>query len=152
MMNAYIRLEKVLNHIQNVQRFAQKLGIILIKNGEQELGRNLIANAQLHDNSKLKGIEFDHLFAGDELLAVTIQHHRNTNPHHPEYWGGIERMPEVYIAEMVCDFISRSTEFGTDVRSWIESSATKKYNFTMTDEVGTKISKFVDLVLEKPFK
>lgn len=60
-------------------------------------------------------------------------------------------MTEVYI-EMMCDFVSRTTEFGTNVRSWIEGSAIKKYNFTMTDEVGTKISKFVDLVLEKSFK
>ena len=70
------KLEKVLVHIQNVHRIAQKLGIILIKNDEHELGRNLIANAQLHDNSKLKGIEFEHLFAEDNLLEVTIVHHR----------------------------------------------------------------------------
>lgn len=151
-MEAYQKLEKILDHIQNVQRFAQKLGIILMKNGEQELGRNLIANAQLHDNSKLKGIEFEHLFAGDELLSVTIFHHQSTNPHHPEYWGGIHKMPEVCVAEMVCDMIARATEFGTDVRAWIENSATKKYSFEMTDSVGSQIVKFVDLILEKPFK
>ncbi len=150
-MEAFEKLEKVLNHIQNVQRIAQKLGIILIKKGEQELGRNLIANAQIHDNSKLKGIEFEHLFAGDELLNVTIKHHHTTNPHHPEYWGDIKNMPDVYIAEMICDFISRSTEFGTSVREWIEKNATKKYSFEMTDEIGIKISYFMNLVLDKPF-
>ena len=38
------KIELVFNHIQNVQRSCYRLGIKLIKNGETELGRNLIAN------------------------------------------------------------------------------------------------------------
>jgi hypothetical protein len=151
-MDSYTRLEKVLIHIQNVQRISQRLGILLMKEGEQELGKNLIANAQLHDNSKLRGIEFDHLFAGDELLSVTVSHHQKTNPHHPEYWGGIQNMPEVFFAEMVCDWAARGGEFGSNVREWITNSATEKYNFEMTDTVGIQVNRFLDLILEKPFK
>ena len=55
-----------------------------------------------------------------------IRHHAETNPHHPEYWHGIENMPKVYIAEMVCDWYARSNEFGSDLREWVKDKATKK--------------------------
>lgn len=140
------KIEKVLSHIQNVQRNCYKLGLILIKNGEVEIGRNLIANGQIHDNSKLKGIEFDHLFHQDEILHIVVKHHSSTNPHHPEYWG------TVYLAEMVCDCAARSAEFGTDVRMWLRDIASLKYKFVMEDEVGLKLSYYLDLLLEKPFQ
>lgn len=118
------KIEAVLEHIQNVQRNCYRLGLKLIKNGEVELGRIIIANGQVHDNSKFKGIEFEHLFYGDPLLTTVVKHHSTTNPHHPEYWGGIQNMPDVYLAEMVCDCAARSAEFGTDLRKWFSESAT----------------------------
>ena len=75
-----------------------------------------------------------------------------TNRHHPCYWGGIKYMPDVNIAEMTCDWKARANEFGTDLREWIDKHATKKYKFTKKDEVYKKIEKFVNLLLEKPFK
>ncbi len=142
-MEKYEKIEIVLNHIQNVQRNCYKLGLKIMKNGNFELGRNLIANGQIHDNSKFKGIEFDELFFGSLILKDVVKHHSSTNPHHPEYWGTIHKMPEVYLAEMVCDIAARSSEFGSDVRAWIKDTATKKYEFNMED--------FLDLLLEKPF-
>ena len=146
------KIEIVLNHIQNVQRNCYKLGLKLIKSGEMELGRNLIANGQIHDNSKFKGIEFEDLFSDSPILLDVVKHHSSTNPHHPEYWGRIQQMPAVYIAEFVCDTCARSSEFGTDIREWINGQATKKYNFTIDDEVGSKIIYFLDMLIEKPFK
>ena len=151
-MEQYEKIELVLDHIQNVQRNCYKLGLKLIKTGEFELGRNLIANGQIHDNSKFKGIEFDHLFYGDPILGDVVKHHSSTNPHHPEYWGKIQAMPDVYIAEMVCDCQARSSEFGTDVRVWFKEQATVKYGFTMEDDVGKKIERFLNLLLSKPFR
>jgi hypothetical protein len=151
-MEQYEKIELVLDHIQNVQRNCYKLGLRLIRNGEFELGRNLIANGQIHDNSKFKGIEFDHLFYGDPILSDVVKHHSSTNPHHPEYWGKIQSMPDVYIAEMVCDCQARSSEFGTDVRSWFREQASVKYGFTMDDDVGQKIERFLNLLLSKPFR
>lgn len=84
--SAQDRIEAVLEHIQNVQRNCYKLGLKLIKSGDVEFGRILIANGQIHDNSKLTGIEFEHLFGGDPLLMTVVKHHSSTNPHHPEYW------------------------------------------------------------------
>lgn len=151
-MEAIEKIEAVLDHIQNVQRNCYKLGLKLIKMGEHELGRNLIANGQIHDNSKFKGIEFDELFWGSPILSQAIKHHNSTNPHHPEYWGGIKNMPSVYIAEMVCDCAARSSEFGSDVREWFAQKATHKYSFNIDSEVGSRIIYYLDLLLEKPFK
>ena len=151
-MEAKEKIEIVLNHIQNVQRNCYKLGLKLISAGEIKLGRDLIANGQIHDNSKFKGIEFDHLFYGDPILSDVVKHHSSTNPHHPEYYSSIREMPIVYIAEFVADTTARSAEFGTDIRIWLKEEATKKYNFSMDDEVGKKIIYFLDMLLEKPFK
>lgn len=150
-MNELEKIEKVLEHIQNVQRNCYKLGLILLKSGEINLGRKIIANGQIHDNSKFKGIEFEHLFYGSPILKDVIQHHSSTNLHHPEYWGSIHNMPEEYIVEMVCDCTARSQEFGTDVRKWFHEVAITKYNFTFLDEVGLKIDKYLNLLLPKSF-
>lgn len=150
-METLEKIEHVLRHIENVQRNCYKLGFKLIKLGEVEFGRNLIANGQIHDNSKLTGIEFDHLFYDDPILTDVIKHHQSVNPHHPEHWGGIQNTPDIYLAEMVADCSSRASEFGTDIRKWFAEVATKKYNFSMDDEIGKKITKYINLLYEKPF-
>ncbi len=146
------KIELVFNHIQNVQRSTYKLGLRLIKKGEIELGRNLISNGQIHDNSKFKGIEFDHLFYGDPLLPEVVKHHQSVNPHHPEYWGSIHDMPRVYVAEMVCDWYARSCEFGTGLRDWILNTAMEKYGFTNTSPVYDIIQEMLSLLLDAQFK
>ena len=145
------KIEVVLSHIKNVQRNCYKLGMWFIKNGDEELGRNLIANGLIHDNSKFKGIEWEHLFKGSHILTDIVKHHNTTNAHHPEYWGSIHEMPRLYVAEMVCDIVARSQEFGTGVREWISEKATEKYDFKMGDGVGLLITKYLDIILEKPF-
>lgn len=119
------KIETVLVHISNVQRNANKLGLKLIRSGQVRLGQNLIANGQIHDNSKLRGIEFEHLFWGSALLSDAVKHHQQTNPHHPEYWDGIHNMPDIYLAEMACDVLARAQEFGQDVNVWLQNEATK---------------------------
>jgi hypothetical protein len=141
----------VLEHIERVQKNCIKIGLKLIRSGEVEMGRMLIHNGQIHDNSKLSGIEFEHLFRGDDLLQEAVKHHASTNAHHPEFWGKIQNMPEIYIAEMICDCSARSSEFGTDVREWFKLKATDKYNFSFDDSVGLLISKYLDLLLEQSF-
>lgn len=146
------KVDIVFGHIQLVQQHTYTLGIKLIKKGEVELGRNLISNGQIHDNSKFRGIEFDHLFKGDPLLSEVVKHHQSVNPHHPEYWGGIHNMPRVYIAEMVCDWLARSNEFGTGIREWIDTDATKRFGFTKTDSVYSHIKTYLDMLLDKSFQ
>jgi hypothetical protein len=146
------KIDLVRSHIENVQRYTYRLGCKLIEQGNVELGRNLIANGQIHDNSKFKGIEFEHLFYGDPLLEDVRKHHVALNPHHPEHWGNIKEMPSVYIAEMVCDWYARSNEFGSDFRGWITYQATARFGFTIKDPLYKQIMEFVDLLLGNPFK
>lgn len=145
------KIEMVMNHILNVQTNCYKLGIKLIKKGEFELGRNLICNGQIHDNSKFKGIEFDHLFYDDPLLSEVIRHHQSINPHHPEYWGSIHDMPKVYVAEMVCDWYARSCEFGTSFLDWINIKAPGKFSYTEHDKVFITIKEMASLLLNRSF-
>ena len=157
-MTAEINIKSVLQHIDNVQRNCDKLGLKLIRLGEVNTGRILIANGRKHDNSKFYGMEFDHLFYRSQILMQVISHHQSVNPHHPEYWWdgksrgrGIHEMPEVYLAEMVCDCVARSQEFGTNVREWFATKAADKYGFVKEDKVVERINYYLDLLLEKAF-
>lgn len=150
-LSSISKIELVFNHIQNVQKNCYRLGIKLMKKGDIELGRNLIANGQIHDNSKFKGIEFEHLFYSDPLLPEVVKHHQSVNPHHPEYWGSIKDMPRVYVAEMVCDWFARSNEFGTGIREWVDLVALKKFSFSPEDPVYGEIQEMLDLLLEQSF-
>jgi len=145
------KIKLILVHIDNVQRNCDKLGLKLIQLNNVELGRNIIANGRIHDNSKLRGFEFEQLFKDEPLLREAIQHHQSTNPHHPEYWRGIKEMPYVYLAEMVCDCTARAQEFGQDARKWLNEEATKRYGFTEKDNCYTHINYFLDLLLEPGF-
>ena len=144
----------VLRHIKNVQEAAKLLGERLIDRGEKDLGRILIANSMIHDNSKFFGIEWEYMSAEEtnkEKLQLAVLQHVTTNPHHPEYWGDIKDMPRIYLAEMVCDWHARSVEFGTDLRDWIKNAALEKYGITTQTKVYKTIKEFVDLLLDNPF-
>jgi len=150
-------LDNLLRHIKLVQDACNVIGNKLIDQGEVEFGKNLIANGLLHDNSKFYGIEWDFLHRIDEevskdKLQMAIHQHVTTNKHHPEYWGGIGNMPDIYIAEFVADTYARSSEFGSDYRLWLKESASKRFNLSLQSICYKKIKKFTDLLLGKPFK
>lgn len=148
----------VLRHISNVREtcilLAEKLAE---EEGKKKLARHLIMNGLMHDSSKLSGIEWEYLRedmkknGGAELFEVALNHHRTTQKHHPEFWLGIHNMPEVYLAEWVADIKARSSEFATDLRSWIKDVATKKHNFTVQSRVYKRIKYYLDLLLDDQF-
>jgi hypothetical protein len=158
---ALINIDGIFRHIRNVQDNCLLLGKRLIERGQIELGRQLIANGFEHDVSKFYGVEWENMAPGVSnsqeegsklKLKMAIQHHRMINRHHVEAWpGGIKCMPDVYLAEFVSDIKSRSEEFGTSLRDWIDEVATKKWGFTKSDDVYRKIMDFAGLVCEKPF-
>jgi len=150
------RRKALLRHIDNVNKNCQILGEKLIEKGEINLGHRLIANGLIHDNSKFYGIEWEHLHSdvketNTSKFAEAVKNHTVTNTHHPEYWGGVENMPPVFVAEMVCDWAARSSEFGNDLRDWIKSHATKKYGMTVQSKPYKTIKRFVDLLLDPAF-
>lgn len=151
------RLDIILRHIKHVQDNCIVLGEKLIGLGEIDLGRGLIKNGQIHDNSKLSGIEWEYLHGDvketDPIhFKLAATQHVTTNFHHPEFWIDINEMPRIYVAELVCDWSARSSEFGNDIREWTKECATKKYKFTCNGKVYKEIKEFTDLLLEKPFK
>ena len=154
------KIRAIARHIRNVEDNCLLLGTKLIESGRIDLGHNLIANGYIHDASKFHGIEFENLALSEVKeensklkLKMAIRHHQKINPHHPEFWSnGIKEMPDVYVCEMVCDWKSRSEEFGTSLREWIDEQAIKKWEFTKEDDVYKKIMEYVDLICETPFE
>ena len=147
-------LRSLLRHIKLVQDACQLLGERLIEIGHEEFGIILIKNSLSHDQTKLMGIEWDYLVRDEdpEKLALAVRQHWTSNPHHPEYWGNINDMPPIYMAEMVCDCYARSAEFGTDLRGWLKNDATKKFGMSPQGKAYKQIRQYVDLLLDDPLK
>ena len=146
----------LVRHIRNVQDECGLLAERLIEQGKKDLARALLANSMLHDNSKFRGAEWDYLgeetkINSPEQFKAAVKQHQFTNQHHPEYWGGIQEMPDVYVAEMVCDWKARSGEFGTDLRDWVKTKATKRWGFTTHGRVYRVIKEYLDLLLDQRF-
>jgi hypothetical protein len=154
------KIKGITRHIRNVEDNCLLLGEKLIQRGDIDLGHHLIANGFIHDASKFVGIEWDNMAPGQPSqeegaklkLKLAVHHHNRTNQHHAEYWNGIENMPDVFVAEMVCDWKARSEEFGTSLRDWIDETATKRWGFVKDDKIYKKIMEYVDLICEKPFE
>ena len=152
------RLKAVLRHLDNVRANCLLLGERLIEKDEADLGLKLIANGYVHDNSKLYGVEWigmhdDVKETEPEVFYMAVHQHTTSklNMHHPEYWGGIEKMPRIFLAEMVCDWAARSSEFGNDLREWIKDVATKKFKMKVQSKVYKEIKELVDILLDKKF-
>lgn len=149
-------IRMLLRHIRNVQDECLLLAERLIEQGKPSMARSLLANSMLHDNSKFRGIEWEYLSEDTkdkypEQFKVAVSQHQQTNMHHPEFWSGIENMPRVYLAEMVCDWKARSAEFGTDLREWVKDKATKRWGFTPQGRVYKDIKEYLDLLLDIKF-
>jgi len=149
------QLEEVLYHIGLVRDNCTQLGKRLSMAGEDQLGLDLIALGLIHDVSKIQNhLEFKSLrrgLEGSEEFNAALLSHVTTNLHHPEAWNGIEEMPRLYVAEMVCDWKSRATAFGTNLRDWIKNGACDRFNFSSKGRVYKEISEFVNMVCDKPF-
>jgi hypothetical protein len=146
----------IVRHIRNVQENCIILGEKLIDKGEFDMGRRLIENGFRHDSSKFSGIEWeymDHYQGGKDTtkLKLAVEQHGKTNPHHPEYWSSIHAMPDLYLAELACDWKARSQEFGTSLTDWINDTALDRFKFKKDDEVYKKIMEYVEMLCEKPF-
>ncbi len=156
MLNINDHLDNLIRHIELVREATILLGKRLISKGRQEFGRLLIAKGFEHDVSKFYGIEWDYLHAGSDVpkdeLELAVKQHTRVNSHHPEYWGSVENMPELAIAEMVCDWYARSQEFGTSLRDWITNSAIDRFKINIESVEYKWISGFVDILLEDSFR
>lgn len=147
-------IDNLVRHIRLVQDACLLMGTKLIRNGQLKFGKDLIARGFKHDNSKFFGIEWEYLHNGDDIpkerLIEAIRQHNETNEHHINFYGNLEEMPDISLAECICDIYARSQEFGTSLRDYIEEEFKIKHN--LNDGDLARVNKFVDLLLEKPFQ
>jgi len=135
--------EKVIPH--KIEVF--NAGIELSNNFPKRCGIDVyefVDNLYLHDLSKFSANEtFGYAMwdfktkTGDKQgFEQAWNHHKNHNEHHPEYWlsvgrgGEIEplKMPEIFIAEMVADWIGAGKAYGNTLEQWIPDNL---YKFKM---------------------
>lgn len=156
-MTTLQKITSIWRHIEEVQKNCFIIAENLIENGEEELARQLLTNSLIHDQSKFRGIEWEYMQTDDDSdeavdkLRLSVHQHNTTNPHHPEYWNGIHKMPDVYIAEMVADWKARSSDFGTSLQEWIDNQAAIRFHYNKKQMIYKKIMRFTKLLLEKPF-
>lgn len=149
-------IDDLLTHVRRVQDNGVLLAKRLIKQGRHEFARALLANVAVHDASKWSGIEWDWLHlppAEMETLKVrvAVRQHQSTNMHHPEYWGHLRNMPEIYVAEMVCDWLARAQEMGTDIREYVIKVCSERFDFAQAAEQKAWIWTFIELLLPPKF-
>jgi hypothetical protein len=148
-------LNNLTRHIDLVRDAGLLLGKRLMNQGRKDFGRILIGHIYVHDASKFHGIEWDYLHAGKDVskdkLDLAVKQHIHTNPHHPEYWGGFDQMPEIFVAECVCDWYARAQEFGTGLRQWITDVAIDRFKIDPKSKKHEQMMAFVDLLLEDSF-
>lgn len=146
--------EKLTEIIQHIKRVEDNCNILArkLESTDFDFALKLIKLGRIHDASKFDQFEFENLHTESHLFQDALRLHHMNNPHHPEHWpGGIHEMPKLYLAEMVCDCKARGEEFGTSTRLWFHEHATKKYKFSMEDECGIHIEKFLNLLMKQPF-
>lgn len=153
-MNDIEKIDKLIAHIRGVQDNCLILGKKLIEKGDFVLGRNLIVNSMSHDLTKFFGVEYEdlHKDAEKDDLKVAIHQHNSSNKHHIEFWGNAEKMEDVFIAEMVCDTVTRSQELAVNYLDWLTKEAPKRYKFSKKGKFLKKALYFYNLLIENPFK
>jgi hypothetical protein len=148
------KLEATIRHCEHVKDATELMGKRMLERGyNADFCVALIVNGRIHDASKFRGIEFEYLSFSDnkEGLKIAVEHHRTTNSHHVGFWGKIDLMPPIFLAELVCDLYARSQEFGTDLREYLKEDFFVKHDITNGSKVGKLIREYVEILLDKPF-
>jgi hypothetical protein len=124
----------------------------------EELNKNL-AN---HDKSKFDDVEFYNYGAKffpiegtdpeseiiKENFKIAWLHHLHNNPHHPGYWVLYENdkveildMPDIYIIEMLCDWMAMSEYYKTSTLDYWNSDSAQ--NLPMSPYTKSKVNEFM---------
>lgn len=131
-------IEYIEEHISNVKTVFYKYGDKLCK--ELNISKNALEkNINLHDASKFSNDEFDayrnyyypcsNEEKDEKAFEKAWKHHYTNNPHHPEYWCNNtvkEDMPNIYIAEMLCDWEAMSMKFNDNTYEYYMKERDKK--------------------------
>ena len=135
-------------HISNVKK-AYK---ILVDNKVFEKNPKTKEIIDEHDKSKYSKEEYDaygEYFYGDkneDEFNKAWLHHQHNNPHHWQYWVLKEddskdsialMMPEEYVQEMICDWLSFSIKQGNlnEIHKWYNENKSKQILHKKTKEL-----------------
>ncbi|MFW6130266.1 MAG: DUF5662 family protein [Atribacterota bacterium] len=107
------------------------------------------------------GIDFDIPNDIKNKMDDATNHHINEDKHHPEYWDknfnkintddrdempdksvNAEKMDDISLAEMICDWHAVSLERGGTTKEWADKNIGSRWIFS--DEQIEKIYKFID--------
>lgn len=152
-------LEKSNNYVNKHREYVKKAfellepKLISMYNLSQDQVELISQNIQAHDLSKFQPDEataYAEFFWGERdsrvirNFQVATELHKSRNPHHPEYWmndnGETNKMPFVYIVEMICDWWS----FGL-----MQNCPAKIFNFYENNQDKYKFSKEITNNIEK---
>jgi hypothetical protein len=123
----------------------------------------LVANLKNHDKSKFDNEEFfayrNKFFPVnnndldpdkiEEYFNIAWLHHIHNNPHHPNHWVLVEGdkikifdMPDIYIIEMLCDWMAMSKYYNSTTLGYWKSESAKK--LPMSIYTVSKVNEFMD--------
>ena len=148
-------LEDIVSHLTELHECAVKMAKGLMAIGKKPLALLLLKRAFSHDVDKFTRKNFKYLrrgLDGTPEFDEARRNHAKHNRHHPEYHSSIHEMSDLDVAEMMCDWVSRSRACCGSVEEWINNEATKRYGFTKQDKIYDKMKELLDLVVYKPFE
>lgn len=144
-----VKIEKIVNHKNNVIKNGHLLAMYFAKESKYELAKTIIKLSYEHDQSKFDGIEWEGLLdVNHPKFKDALTHHRSVNKHHIEYWPSIDHVPEEYLAELLIDLISRAQEQVKDVRVWIDEVLINRHGLKKDSMVYIKIQTWLNAIIE----
>lgn len=153
------KLNSILRHVKRVEDNCNLLARKTMQD-DPDFALEMIRRGRSHDLSKLSPYQFECLWPDHPNFIAALNFHRSIESHHPEYYmravtggGGIYDMSEADFAEMICDCLARSQEFGNDIRDWFfkDEFAPTKYDYIGDKTIYDKIEKYLNLLLTPAF-
>lgn len=154
-------------HIANVKRafdfLMVKIGGGILSLSDLDI-QALKKQIEMHDASKYNLDEFtaysNYLYGNksDEVVKAfrqAVKLHKSRNPHHPEYWenemGRVEKMPDKYILEMICDWwaFSLAKKQPLEILEWYDKN---KDDIKFSDDIQCKIDAILQIIRESGFE
>ena len=129
--------------------------------------RQLYINLAHHDDSKFDRNEFFYyamkFFPVDGIdpeskrvndgFQIAWLHHVHNNAHHPAHWALVDDdsimvfdMPDIYIIEMLCDWMAMSKYYNSTTLEYWESDSAKK--LPMSTYTKSKVNEFMEWMVE----
>ena len=153
-------LNELCTHKKLLIDSCNKLAVHFLSENEEDLALEIMRRAFVHDISKISKYEFHtadafdkfnkhthnrhHVFSDKERLF--LEEHWRNNRHHPEHWENINDMSDMDIAEMVCDWHSRSVEFEDDLMDYIKYRQENRFKFP--EHLYKRIIEFANILLK----